>query len=116
MSEERETRPLPVKLSKDELAARSKELAEIVRKQEQLEEDKKQQAAELKAEIDRSKARARTLSSAIRTGEEYQDVACMWVADSMRMRMNLVREDNGGIVTSREMTDKERQTELAGVR
>lgn len=116
MSDERETRSLPVKLSKDELAARSKELAEVVRKQEQLEEEKKQQAAEIKGELDRHKARARELSSTIRTGEEYQRVECLWVSDATRMRMNLVREDNGGIVASREMSDKERQLEFAGTR
>lgn len=116
MSDGREVRPLPVKLSKDELAARAKELAEIIRKQEELEEVRKQQAAEIKADLDTSRARTRALSSAIRTGEEYQDVACLWVPDSVRVRMNLVREDNGAIVTSREMNEKERQTELTGVR
>jgi hypothetical protein len=113
---DRVTQPLPVKLSKEELAARSKELAELIRKQEELEEEKKQQAAEIKAELDRSKARARTLSSSIRTGEEYQDVECEWVPDTLRLRMNLVRRDNGGIVSSRDMNEKERQLEFAGTR
>lgn len=116
MSEQRETRPLPVKLSKDELAARSKELAELIRKQEELEEEKKSSAAAIKGELDRHKARARELSSTIRTGEEYQDVECEWVTDALRLRMNLVRRDNGGIVSSRDMNEKERQLEFAGTR
>ncbi len=111
-----EQRAVAVKLSKEELAARSKELADITLKQVDLEYEKKSAAAAIKEEIERAKRRPNELSGIVKYGEEVRKVDCMWVPDVTRMRMNLVREDNGGIVESREMSDKERQTELSGVR
>jgi len=105
---------LPVKLTREEVAERAKELAATIEEHDRIDAAKKASASEAKVELDQANARIRELSRAVKSGEEFQDVECRWEPDPVRLVMNLLRCDTGERVTSRSMTNEERQGELPG--
>ena len=111
-----ETRVLDVKLTRDEIEQRAKELAATVKERDRVDAERKALASTAKLRIDDLNAKIRALSNTVETGKEMQDVECRWEPDPMRLRMNLVRCDTGGVVSTRDMTKDERQIELTGTR
>lgn len=109
-----ETRVLDVKLTREEIEQRSKELAGAIKEHDRVDEDRKAAAATAKLTIDRLNTQIRQLSRAVELGSEPQEVACEWFADQRRMVMNLVRLDTHEIVSTRSMTNEERQLEFPG--
>lgn len=112
MSDESQVCQLTVKLTREEIAQRAKELAEKIKEHDRLDAERKANAAEIKVAIDAANTRIRELSNAVHSGTEIQDVACDWVADTDRLLMRLIRRDTGETVTTRSMTKEERQLEL----
>jgi hypothetical protein len=107
-----ETRVLDVKLSREEIEQRARELAATVKEHDRIDAERKADAANAKLKLDELNAKIRKLSCAVELGSELQDVQCEWVPDSHRLRMNLVRVDTGAVVSTRDMTKEERQLEL----
>lgn len=107
-----EIRPLEVKLTREEVEQRAKELARTIKEHDRIDEERKAAAASAKVTIDQLNTNIRKLSRAVEFGTEFQDVACEWVADQRRMVMNLVRLDTNETVSTRSMTNEERQLEF----
>jgi hypothetical protein len=107
-----EIRPLEVKLTREEVEQRAKELARTIKEHDRVDEERKAAAASAKVKIDELNAQVRKLGRAVELGTEFQDVACEWFADQRRMVMNLVRLDTHEVVSTRSMTSEERQLEF----
>lgn len=107
-----ETRVLDVKLTREEIEQRARELAGTVKEHDRVDTDRKAEAAAAKLKIDELNAQIRKLSRSVELGTEQQEVACEWFADNRRMRMNLVRLDTMETISTRDMTKEERQLEF----
>lgn len=107
-----ETRVLDVKLTREEVEKRSRELALTIKEHDRIDADRKAEAAAAKLKLDELNAQIRKLSTAVELRTEQQEVPCEWQVDPIRLRMNLVRLDTNSIVTTRDMTKEERQLEF----
>lgn len=107
-----ETRVLDVKLTRDEVEQRAKELAASVKEHDRIDAERKADAALAKVKIDTISAQIRRLSNAVESRTEPQEVPCEWVADNHRLRMKLVRLDTMEVISTRDMTKEERQLEF----
>ena len=107
-----ETRTLPCRLSQEELLDRGHELAKVSQDVDAEEDRQTQVKAELKATMAELEARRAKLSSTVYRQEEYREVKCDTIGDTRRGVVDVVRHDTGEVVTSRAMTDEERQGAL----
>ncbi len=73
---------------------------------------KKSTASAYKSEIDGINADLDSLASAIREKQEMRSIECVWRRDDGRGLMTLLRTDTGTVLSTRAMTDLERQLEL----
>lgn len=104
-----ETAHLPVKLTSEELAAYSRELANSVADVAELEKKKSDVAKDFASQISAKDARIQVLSRRIQTSEEYRDVECQWILNFTEDKKQLMRKDIGEIVKSKPLTDADRQ-------
>ena len=120
--EQIEKRMLPVKLTPARFQAAAEEMAEIERRIEMLEAEKKSTASRLKADIEADKKRRRELTEMIQSKEEPQLVECEWLFEVRAINESgvvedpelktLRRKDTGAPVTTVKITDADRQTAL----
>lgn len=116
------TRALEVELTPDELAEEAQKLAaavEAVAKQEDaLEEAKGLWSAKKKSMegyLAHLKGDANALAAIVDTGKTEREVACTWLYHLGSGYAFLTRDDTGDLVTHRQLSDAERQTDLLEV-
>lgn len=116
------TRALEVELTPDELAVEAQKLAaavEAVAKQEDaLEEAKGLWSAKKKSMegyLAHLKGDANALATVVDTGKMERDVPCTWLYHLASGYAFLTRDDTGELVTHRQLSDAERQTDLLEV-
>ena len=107
-----ETRSLPCVLTEPELLERGNRVADVLRDLEDLDEKRKQAAADFKGRIDVLDATARQLGKEIRTKTEYRMVEVVRETDYRRNVAEVVRSDTGEVIESRPLTPAERQMEI----
>lgn len=116
------TRALEVELTPDELAEEAQKLAaavEAVAKQEDhiasetgLWAEKKKAMAGYLAHL---KGDANALATVVDTGKMTREVSCTWLYHLASGYAFLTRDDTGELVTHRQLSDAERQTDLLEV-
>lgn len=107
---------LPYTFSKEELEAKSKELAGLYDEKARVEDEKKSSASEYKSKLDKIAERSRKLSNHITMGQEIREVECEirmnTPMEGMKMMVRLDTLENvwnePKAMTSRDMV----QTEL----
>jgi hypothetical protein len=103
------TRELPVTLTDAELATVARQLADVIEEAEQEEADQAEQKAAMKEALAGLKARQRKLASTLRRRIEYRPVEVHTLADYAAGLAREVRIDTGEVLSSRGLTDRERQ-------
>jgi hypothetical protein len=107
-----ETRNLPVKLTQTELRERGDSLAAVIQDLNAEENKQVDVKAQMKARLAELDARKTQLAISISRREEYRDVAVDVLHDFGRKIVESVRQDTGETITSRPMTEAERQQPL----
>lgn len=122
MREQAAIRNLPVKLTAEELEARSRELADAVKDEDGKRLDflawdagMKEAKKDRKAQVTLAHAEASRLAGIVESGEERRNVPCSWLYHLAGARAFLVRDDTGELVTTRVLQEDERQTSLTEV-
>lgn len=101
-------RPLPVKLTKEELLERGDRMAECEIEIEALKVERSGFNRAIKEKVDR---RAE-LAHVIDTGEEKRDVLCKWGKNFPQNCWDLIRQDTKEVVDTRPMSPADRQAEI----
>lgn len=107
-----ETRFLPVKLDADELRDRGDKLAAVIQDLNAEENRQVDLKAQMKARLSELDARKTQLAIMISRREENQDVTVDIFHDFGRFVVSSVRRDTGEELSSRRMTEEERQQTL----
>lgn len=107
-----ETRFLPVKLREDELRDRGDMLAATIQDLNAEENRQVDIKAQMKARLSELDAKKTQLAIVISRREEERDVVVNIYHDYDKMTVDFVREDTGATLSSRRMTDIERQLPL----
>jgi hypothetical protein len=106
------TKQLPVKLTNDELLAKSSALAGTVQDYATEESRQADIKAQLKAKLTELDAKRTQLAIVVARKEEYRDVRCEIVADYDAQTAIEYRMDTGEVVMTRALTDGEKQNRL----
>ena len=109
MESDKETRKLPVKLTRDEYDAKAQELSARLTVLEEMEASLKSVSKTMKDSIEGVKIEIKLLTKIVRTRIEDRDVECVEIRDEDRMVMHVVRCDTRDIVETRPMSASERQ-------
>jgi len=107
-----ETRSLPVKLHEDELRDRGDKLAAVIQDLNAEEDRQVDVKAQMKARLSELDAKKTQLAIVISRREEYRDVPVDVFADYAKQIVEAVRRDTGEVLTTRRMTEEERQQPL----
>jgi hypothetical protein len=99
-------------LTEQEFKQYSSTLARTYSEIQELEEARKSVASDFKGKIDGSTAEATRLARIIQNGYEFRYVECDVVYMLITKTVGIVRNDTGEVVSTRPMTDEERQTVL----
>ena len=110
----RETRLLVCDLTEDEISERAKQLAVSKGEMEQHQLHAKEIKADLKKKGEQLRAQISQLARACREGKEEREIVCELLYDEDELTVDVVRVDTGQVVSSRPMTDDERQTLIPG--
>lgn len=102
-----ETRRLLTPLTEEERLQRSDELAKLVTKLADLEEEKKKKAREFKEEIDELKVSLHNLTQVVKTRLEEREVEVTTAAVLGREVMEVMRLDTGEVIFTRPLTPNE---------
>jgi hypothetical protein len=105
-------RTLPVKLTREELEQRAKDLAKHTRDKAEAELQKKDVVAQITSTIKSCEAQLDKLAQAINTGVEYREVKCSWDYDYERGVKWLSRDDTGAEVERQTISESEKQLRL----
>jgi hypothetical protein len=103
---------LPVKLNRDELILKAKELSALYVKIQEAEEAKKSAASAHADEIKKMNSELNQLVRIVNTGNEYRQVECSERKNFSIAIIETYRDDLGTMVETRPMTESERQAEL----
>lgn len=103
---------LPVKLTREELADAGVKLAGLLRDQGALDRHLKEVKAEMKSQEDVLQGKVDVAAMVIRNGEELRKVEVEIRADFQRGMVTVVRIDTGATVTTRKLSDDERQKKM----
>ena len=103
---------LPVKLNRDELILKAKELSALYVKIQEAEEAKKSAASAHADEIKKMNSELNQLVRIVNTGHEYRQVECSERKNFSIAIIETYRDDLGTMVETRPMTESERQAEL----
>ncbi len=106
------TKDLSCELTSDELKDRARDLAEAVKSVIRSENAKKSALQSYNAEIQMAEAKRDRLSNVVGSGAEYREVIVERIHDYKKNVVLEVRTDTGETISSREMTDKEKQLEI----
>jgi hypothetical protein len=109
MEPDKETRKLPVKLTRDEYDAKASELAAKLMLAEEMKASLKSVTKNMNDQIAGVAKEIGTLTGIVRTRIEERDVECVEIRDEDRMVMHVVRCDTKDIVETRPMSAAERQ-------
>lgn len=109
-----EIRQLPVQLTEDELRQRAHTMADKTQQREQLEDEKKSQAAAASSRLKILDGELSLLASQIRQGTELRAVDCSAEPDYEAGVMVTTRDDIDEEIERRALTLSERQLEMAG--
>lgn len=105
-------RTLAVKLTREELEDRARDLAKHTRDKAEAELQKKDVVAQITATIKSCEAILDKLAQAINTGVEYREVKCTWDYDYELGKKTLTRNDTEEIVAVEVISENERQLKL----
>lgn len=106
---QRELRRLRAKLTPDERLAKSEDMAKKLQQYDDLVGNHKAQKSAMRELEKAREVEIREIAKDVRLGSEVRDVGCRWVADFARKRVELVRLDTMETISSRSMTDADRQ-------
>jgi hypothetical protein len=112
MSAESSYRNLPVKLTIDEIAAHSLELARINQEEAELEDEKKSVTSSFKDRLDRCKFERTVLARKVTSGEEVRQVSCTVIKDYDNGIAKLTRDDTFQTVETWKLTASDMQESL----
>ena len=101
-----------MRLTADELLKYGEELATIIQDIGDEESRQTRQKATMKARLAELDSRRTQVANKVRRREEYRDVKVLVYYDHSRGIVQETCEDTGEIVTTRQMTDAERQIAL----
>ncbi len=108
-----EKRELMCVLTESEWKERAKDHARFSQRKEQLQDQNKQQAAEMKERISGCSAQIKKLRRAVLKGAEPREVECEWRADFHSRQRHLTRLDTNEVIQSVTMTLDELQGSLS---
>lgn len=103
---------LPCALEPQELVLKSKQLAQLLCDQANVELEKKDANAEFKSRLDDIDKRLSALGLEVRTGREHREVPCIERADYAENRVEIIRMDTGEVIRMRPLEKYERQEAL----
>lgn len=107
-----DTRCLPVKLDADELRERGDRLAAVIQDLNAEENRQVDQKAQMKARLSELDAKKTQLAIIISRREEDRDVTVEHFHDYERGVVETIRRDTGETISSRRLTEEERQQSL----
>lgn len=100
--------------SEDEKKEIAMNMAIEVQKKNQLEEDKKETAAQYKEQITTCENRSRVKANQIEKGYELRPVECEIVFDYENSMIRWVRTDTGAEAKTKPMSEEQKQMKLGG--
>ena len=109
------TRKLPVKLNPSEIESFGRECADVFGKLKSLREEKSQVLHDFRGRFKAQEERGAHAAQCIATGEEEREVAVTETPDFKKGIVSIFRQDTGELVTTRLMTDTERQANLLSI-
>lgn len=112
MSDDSTYRQLPVKLTTDEVAKFSLELARTSQEEAELEEEKKSVVSSFKDRLDRCKFERTVLARKVTSGEEVRQVSCSVIKDFDNGIAKLTRDDTFQTVETWKLTASDMQESL----
>lgn len=101
------TKTLPVRLTEEEIALRSRMLAGAVKDREAVKLEAKASATEFKERLAEIESKITDAAEAVHTGKEHRLVVVYERIDARRFQIDIIRTDSGDIVESRAMTKEE---------
>lgn len=111
-----ETRSLPCALTDIELAQRRDKMVELLSHVDELESEKKNNTAALKARIEGVNTDLREIAYEVRTRSELREVEVRREKSFELGQEDVIRCDTGEIVETRALSPSERQAELTLIR
>ena len=105
-------RRMPVKLITEEKAAIGGELATAQQSLNEIDEEKKDLMAQMKARMTQAKARITELSNQLASGRKFEHVECTEEKNYATMKFSVTRDDTGEVLEERPLTSDERQLGL----
>lgn len=106
------TETLAVKLKPSEIKERLEDVARMIGNREELEEEKRQSAADYRERLKTLDAEILKFSKEARERQVYQPVDCERRRNEEKRAIDTVRLDTDQVIRSRPMTDEERQIGL----
>lgn len=106
------TRELPVQLEEEQIAELGRQVAKRVRERADLQEEKKQQNADINARLKDVSEIIRKTSEQIATGTAIREVECTVDKNIDTKMVTVTRDDTGEVIEHRPMTTEELQQEL----
>jgi uncharacterized phage infection (PIP) family protein YhgE len=110
---EKETKILPVELTNEQIKERGEALAKVTKELDDTSAEAKQSAAGYREQLGGLHAEATRLAHVIESGVEDQDVEVKTEKDYDRGTIETVRIDTGEVLLTEQMTEEERQQQLA---
>jgi len=105
-------RELKVQLTTDELLRKGSEIAEIQRKKELLEDEKKSTAASYKTQIDELEGKQSEIATVLRDRGEFRKIVCRELKDFDKGVIRVIRSDTDEEIEVHPMTAADRQAKL----
>jgi hypothetical protein len=112
MSAETSYRQLPVKLTTEEIATYSMELARLNQEESEVEDEKKSVVSSFKDRLDRFKFERNVLARKVTSGEEVRQVGCTVVKDYDMGIARLTRDDTYAVVETWKLSASDMQESL----
>ena len=112
MEKERCTKTLKYNFSGDEKKELAAQMSEASAKEEDLEVEKREVSADIKARIETTTRTRRDLAKKYRDGYEWRPIECEIDRDFEHGVVRVIRTDTGEEVEERKMTNAERQQEI----
>ena len=110
--EERFSKTLDVTLTNEQLLRRGESLARAIEEQTEIADEHAERRKDMKNEADEAQVTVNKLAHIVRTGIEQKDVDCVRIYDYHLGTVTERRLDTMDVLTTREMTDDERQRTL----
>ncbi|MFW6087678.1 MAG: hypothetical protein ACODAG_10775 [Myxococcota bacterium] len=105
-------RVLPVKLTEEQVADAAREMAEVAKQIDDLEQRKKELLAEMRTEMADLQGHLSGIAKKVRQGAVEDAVPCVQGLDYSEQHMITVRLDTGEVIERRPLTAEERQGEF----